>query len=152
MGRLYSVPFENVSITAAAQDVWVLSAAATKLVVLHAFSLTSAYTTDERVRLRMLRRSGAGSGGTSVSGASIAPNDQGNAISAASTLSYTVTTPGTAGLVLNSWQWSQQGELLYLPTPEMRPIISVSGFLALNLVAGPAATRTWSGFVTFEEI
>lgn len=149
MGRLYSVPFENVTVTAAAQDVWAITTAATKQLILHAFSLTSAYTTDERVRLRLLRRTTAGTGG--VAGTVVAL-DQGNAIAAASSMSYTVTTPGTAGAILYGWQWSQQGELLYLPTPEMRPVVSVSSYLALNLVAAPGASRTWSGSVTFEEI
>ena len=62
-----------------------------------------------------------------------------------------VTTPGTIGDIIKGWQWSQQGELLYLPTPEMREVLSVSSFLCLHLQTAVGGTRTWSGWICWEE-
>ncbi len=149
-GRIYTVPLDAISVTTDAdQDIWEIATASTKQAILHGFSLTSSYTTDERVRLRLIRRTASGSGG---SAATILAADQGNAIAAATTVETLNTTPGTGTNILNGWQWSQQGELLYLPTPEMRDVLSVSSFLCLNLQTAVGGTRTWSGWVRFEEI
>lgn len=149
MGRLYTCPIDSVSVTAATQDIWELTAPATKILVLHAFSLTSSYQTDERARLTLLRRSTAGSGGSAATEVAL---DPGNAVAATGALVTLATTPGTAGAILHGWRWSQQGELLYLPTPEMRPVVEASGRLALYLGAALGGTRTWSGYVTWEEL
>lgn len=149
-GRLYTVPLDNISVTNDAdQDIWELSNSSAKQVILHGFSLTSAYTTDERARLRLVRRTTSGSGGGS---GTVLAVDQGNAIASAVTVETLNTTPGSTSNILKAWQWSQQGELLYLPTPDMRPVLSVSSFLCLNLQVALGGTRTWSGWVTWEEI
>lgn len=149
-GRIYTFPLDAISVTTDAdQDVWELGTASTKQAILHGFSLTSTQTTDERVRLRLIRRTATGSGGAS---ATIVATDQGNAVAAASTAKTLQTTPGTGSTILNGWQWSQQGELLYLPTPELRDVLSVSSFLCLNIQSAVGGTRTWSGWVRFEEI
>lgn len=149
MARLYFVPLDAISVTTDAdQDIWELTAGSGKIVVLHAFSLTSAQTTDERVRLRLMRRTAAGTGGSALTEV---PLDAGNAVGATAAVVALATTPGTAGDILKGWQWSQQGELLYLPTPEMRPIVAASGRIALNLQSAVGGTRTWSGYVTWSE-
>lgn len=148
-GRLYTVPLDNISVTNDAdQDIWELSNTSAKQVILHGFSLTSAYTTDERARLRLIRRTATGSGGGT---GTVVAVDQGNAIASIVTVETLNTTPGTGSTILKGWQWSQQGELLYLPTPEMRPVLSVSSFLCLNLQVALGGTRTWSGWVVWEE-
>ena len=158
-GRVYTVPLDAISVTNSNdQDIFLLATASTKVAVLHAISLTSSYTTDERVRLQLLRRTTAGSGGT---GGTVTALDAGNAIAAASSVTYLRTTPGTAGAYLAGWQWSQQGEFLYLPTPEDRPLVAVSSWLALHLDAAcysvidctdPAvhAFEVWSNQAAFE--
>jgi hypothetical protein len=149
-GRLYTVPLDNLSVTNDAdQDIWELSNTSAKQVILHGFSLTSAYTTDERARLRLVRRTTTGSGGGS---GTVLALDQGNAIASVVTVETLNTTPGSTSNILKAWQWSQQGELLYLPTPDMRPVLSVSSFLCLNLQVALGGTRTWSGWVTWEEL
>ena len=148
-GRMYTLPLDAISVTNDAdQDIWELSNSSAKQVILHGFSLTSSYTTDERARLRLVRRTASGSGG---SAGTILAADQGNAIASIVTAEVLNTTPGTTTNILKGWQWSQQGELLYLPTPEMREVISVSSFLCLNLQVALGGTRTWSGWVTWEE-
>lgn len=148
-GRIYSVPLDAISVTTDAdQDIFGIGSNSAKQVILHGFSLSSSYTTDERARLRLIRRTAVGSGGSAAT--SIAA-DQGNAIAATATVRTLDTTPGTGASILNGWQWSQQGELLYLPTPELRDVISVSSFLCLNLQVALVGTRTWSGWVRWEE-
>lgn len=146
---VYYVPLDALSVTTDAdQDIFEIVAASSKRVILHGFSLTSSYTTDERVRLRLMQRGSTGSGG---SGATEVASDDGNDTAATAAVNTLVTTPGTAGDILAAYQWSQQGELLYLPTPEMRPVVAKSGRIALNLQTALGGTRTWSGWVCWEE-
>jgi hypothetical protein len=146
---VYYVPLDALSVTTDAdQDLFEIVAAATKRVILHGFSLTSTYTTDERIRLRLLQRTTTGSGG---SAATEVAADDGNDTAATAAVATLVTTPGTAGDILAGFQWSQQGELLFLPTPEMRPVVAKSSRIALNINSAVAGTRTWSGWVCWEE-
>jgi len=148
---VYYVPLDAISVTTDTdQDIFEIVAAASKRVILHGFSLTSAYTTDERVRLRLMQRTTTGTGG---SGLTEVAADDGNDTAATAAVSSLVTTPGTAGDILAGFQWSQQGELLFLPTPEMRPVVAKSARIALNVnTTGVASTRVWSGWVCWEEM
>lgn len=146
-GRFYSATFANVDISAIC-DIWQLATGSGKGAQLHEFRLTSGYQTDERLQLRLLRRT---SGDTAVDDLVECQLDAGNAIAASVAASGRNTTRGTAGNVIDAWLWSQQGELIYLPTPELRPAIPVSSWLALELVAAPAGTRKMSGSVKWEE-
>jgi hypothetical protein len=149
-GRIYVVPFDALTVTNDAdQDIFEFVNASSSIVYLHGFSLSSSTTTDERVRLRLVRRSTTGSGG---SASTEVPLEDGNTMAAACAVSTLVTAPGTIGDILKGWQWSQQGELLYLPTPELRPSVSVSARLGLNLQTAVASSRTWSGWVAWEEL
>ena len=148
--RIYFAPLDALSVTNDAdQDIFELGTSSGKQAILHGFSLTSSYTTDERARLRLIRRTATGSGGSAVTEVG---GDQGNGVSNTVTALTLQTTPGTGSTILKGWQWSQQGELLYLPTPEMRPVMSVSSFLALNLQTALGGTRTWSGWVAWSAI
>lgn len=151
IGRVYKIPLASLTVTNDAdQDIWEMVPGSVRDVVLHGFSLTSSLTTDERVALRLLRRSTTGTGGT---GATEVPTHPGNTNTADCALNTLVTAPGTIGSILMGWQWSQQGELLYLPTPEMREVAVKSGDrLCLHLGTAVAASRTWSGWVCWEEI
>lgn len=149
-GRIYTAPLDAVSVTTDAdQDIFGIGSSSSKQVILHGFSLTASYTTDERIRLRLVRRTAVGSGGSAAT--SVAA-DQGNSVAATATVRVLDTTPGTGSTILNGWQWGQQGELLYLPTPELRDIMSVSSFLCLNVQSATGGTRTWSGWVRWEEV
>ena len=149
MGRIYAQPLENLQVTTDAdQDIFEMVAGSAKPVTLHGFSLTSATTTDERVRLRLVRRSTTGSGG---SAGTEVPIDDDDTTTIATALSTLVTTPGTIGDIIKCWRWSQQGELLYLPTPEMRPVLTAGARLSLNLQTAVASTRSWDGWVVWEE-
>lgn len=149
-GRIYTIPLEALSVTTDAdQDIWELVAPSSATCILHGFSLTSSTTTDERVKLRLVRRSTTGSGGA---GATEVPTEDGNTMTAGAALSTLVTTPGTIGDILRVWRWSQQGELLWLPTPKLQDTITPGGRLCLNLGTAVGSTRTWDGWVSWEEI
>jgi len=151
IGRVYKIPFDSIAVTTDAdQDIFEMVPGSVRDVVLHGFSLTSDYTTDERCRLRLLRRSTTGSGGAA---ATEVPGHPGNTNTADCAINQLVTTPGTIGAILLGWRWSQQGELLYLPTPEIREVAVKSGDrLCLNLQSALGGTRNWSGWVAWEEI
>lgn len=151
IGRIYKTPIDAISVTTDAdQDIFEMVPGTVRDIVLHGFELTSAYTTDERARLRLLRRSTTGSGGSAAVENEAHP---GNTNVADCAVNLLVTTPGTAGEILECWQWSQQGSLLYLPTPELRNVAIKSGErLCLNLQTALGGTRTWSGWIAWEEI
>lgn len=149
-GRIYSVPFENLSVTNDSdQDIFEIVNGSTSALVLLGFELYSATTSDERVRLRLVRRSTTGSGGT---GATEVALDGGNTVAAGAAVSHLVTTPGTVGAILKAWYWSQLSPLIYLPTPEEQVIVSPSGRVCLNLLTAVGSTRNWSGFVKWAEV
>lgn len=146
---VYTVPFDNLSVTTSSdQNIWQIAAPSTRIVRLLHFELYSATTTDERVRLRLMRYTTAGSGGTG------ATEVLAGATSAAvgATVTQLVTTPGTDSDVLLAWYWSQLSPLVYLPTPEAQIEIAPSGIVGLHLETAVASTRNWSGFLVWNEI
>lgn len=149
MGLLYSAPFENITVTDAAQDIVFLATSSSVPIILHSIRVSAGVTTDVRARVQLIRRTTAGSGGTGIT-----PSEYNgrNTVSAATTATYARTTPGTAGDVLQAEQWSLLVPLDWTWTPETRPHVPVSGFIGLNLAAGTGASRTVSGYVLFEEI
>lgn len=146
---VYLVPFDNLSVTNDAdQDIFELTAPSDAAVKLIGFELYSATTSDERVRLRLVRRSTAGSGGA---GAVEVPANGTSAALGAAVVQLN-TTPGTVGDILLSWYWSQLSPLTYAPIPESMIIVPPSGRIALNLETAVASTRNWSGWLKFAEL
>lgn len=149
MPRIYTVPFDNLTVTNDSdQDILELVGASGYPFALLAFELYSSITTDERVRLRLVRRSTTGSGG---SGATEVRMDGGNTVSPQTAVSTLVTTPGTIGDILHAWYWSQLAPLIYRPTPQEIIEVPSGGRLGLNLATAVASSRAWSGFVTWAE-
>ena len=149
MGLLYSAAFENVALTDAAQDILVLATSAGVPIVVHEIILSTDVTTDVRARIQILRRTTAGSGGSGITPRALAER---NSVAAATTVTNMRTTPGTAGNVLDGDRWSLLVPFQRLYTPETRISVTVSGFVAVNLVAGTGASRNLSGKVVFEEM
>lgn len=149
MGLLYTAPFENVSITDAAQDIVFLATSSSVPILIHAVRITAGVTTDVRARIQIIRRTTAGSGGTGITPSELFGR---NTVSAATTATYARTTVGTGGDVIHAEQWSLLVPFDYTPTPEMRIHVPVSGFIGVNLAAGTGASRTMSGSITFEEL
>jgi len=148
--RVYTAPIDFVSFGGTSdRSLWELKAPADRQIIFHAFSVTSAQgaVAPEVARLVLARYSTDGTG-TAVT--EVKTNGD-NSLAPEGTLIHSVT-PGTPGDVLKAWLWSQQGELLYLPTPEIREVIPAGGRLALNLVTALAAARNWSGWISWEEV
>jgi hypothetical protein len=149
-GRGYSVPFVNLTLTNDAdQDIFEIVNGSTSALILLGFELYSATTSDERLNLRLLRRSTTGSGGT---GAVEVATDGGNTVAASAAVNQLVTTPGTAGAVLRGFFWSQLSPLIYLPTPEQQIIVSPGGRIALHLQTAVASSRNISGSLDWMEV
>lgn len=149
MGIVVYCPLAELSVTTDSdQDVWELTAAATKKCRLMYAELWSAETAAESCELRLIRRTTAGSGGAS---ATPVKADQGDgAITAA--LDTLHTTPGTGGDILAGSRWEQLGPWRFAPIPSAMPIIGLSGAIALNLNSALGSTRTWGGYVVWEEL
>lgn len=149
MGRIIRQAIDNVSVTTDAdQDVWELTAGANNKLVLHEFVMYSAATTAEALRLRLIRRTGAGTGGTAAT--EVRNDEDDGAITAA--VATLVTTPGTPGDILEGYQWEQLGPLQRLWTPETRPVVQEGGRLGLNLSTALGSATNWSGLLIWEEI
>lgn len=102
-GLSYSVNFENVTVSAAVQDIWEGLTGGTTAITLHRIGMSWQRTTQENVRYQLLLRSTAGSGGSSVTARALQGK---NTTASGVTWNRTVTTPGTAGNVLDSWDWN----------------------------------------------
>lgn len=147
--RVFTAPLDAISVTTDAdQDIIEMVGAAGYPFRLLAIELSSSLLTDERVRLRLVRRSTTGSGGTALT--EIKNDGGGGTIQTA--VSTLVTTPGTIGDIGPCWQWSQLAPFVYRPTPEEQFEMVSAGRIALNLQSAVASTRTWSGFVTWAEM
>jgi hypothetical protein len=154
-GLIYTASFENVSITAAAQDIWELVAAAGVSVVVHWWKLTlqptitSGVAQDERMRLQIVERSTTGTGGSAVTPAGANPR---LTTAAATTCTRTVTTPGTIGEVY----WADRVSIIVpwelIWTPDTRKPIQGGGRLCLNLAASLSGAFNASSTVCFEEV
>lgn len=148
MGLLYVAAFDAVSMTDAAQDIIFLQAGSAVPITVHEILVTSAVTTDVRARLAIVRRSTAGSTGTTITPRALFER---NSVSALTTATSLRTTVGTVGNVLDNDEWSMLVPFQRLYTPETRIVVAAAGFLGLNLVAGTGAARTISGKIVFEE-
>lgn len=148
MGRMYTASFNAVVVTAA-QDLFELNAPAAACVVLHAVYINQSSDTDsEQLRFTLQRAGGSGSGGSVPTANPLQAGDQafGGTVEANNTTRATTLTllHTESQNVLNGWVW--------LPTPEMRIVLSPSGRLIVGLEAAPADALTMSGTVYFEVV
>lgn len=150
MGRMVSAPIVNESFGtgSANDDVFFILAGANNKFRIHEFEIHSNRITAEAVRLRLLRRTTTGTGGTAATEVLLDEDD--GAITAAMT--NNVTAPGTAGAVLREWYWEQLGPLVFMPSPALQPIVDAGGRIALELMTALGATQSWSGTVVWEEL
>jgi len=144
----YSASFENISVSAA-QDLLEISAGSGVPLTINRVEVSWDGTTQEVCRLRLIRRSDAGSGGSAVTARAL--NGR-NTVASAAAIQRNVTTPGTAGDVL----WTTQQNLV-VPVDELfgldqlRIVVPAGARLGLNLVNAPAAARNCSVTVFYSE-
>lgn len=147
-GRMYTAVFRSVSVSAI-QDLFELVAAAGVPIVVHEILLTCRGGNDERLNIMIHRASTSGSGGSTVTPRALNP-----AISAAAntTVEANNTTQGTDGNIVDSFEWDLRmpGQRLYTPATQIG--VPGGGRLCISLETAPAAARTMTGMVSFEEM
>lgn len=154
-GLVYTVAFDNVSITNAAQDIIELVAASGVPILIHSYKLTvvptitSGVAQDVRAQLRTLVRSTTGSGGSAITPRAANPR---NTVAAAGTYTRTVTTPGTAGNVFSAEQPSIIVPYERIFTPDQRILVPGGTRWCLNLEAGLGSALNASFEMYVEEV
>jgi hypothetical protein len=144
---MYTASFTAVAVTAA-QDLFEINAPADACVVIHAIFITQHSDTDtEQLRFSIQRATASGSGGSTFTPSPTHLGDPafGGTVEINNTSRATTLTMlhNEAQNVLNGWTW--------LPTPEMRIVLSPSGRVIVGLEAAPADSLTMNGTVYIEE-
>ena len=151
MGRMYSVVFEEVAVTAV-QDLFEINAPSDSALHLHSIVITQSSDAgdaeDEQLSILIHRGSTSGSGGTAPTAA---PLSLGNT-AFGGTVEVNNTTQRTEGTKLYAEAFNVRAGLQYRPTPEERITISPSDRLIIELQTAPADSLTMSGTAIFEEI
>jgi hypothetical protein len=149
MGRMLTLPIRNINILAgdASFDILQIGTGSGVRGVLHMLSLTSAAAAEQFLDLSLVRRSSAGTGTDLTE----FQDDQGNSRTPAIVGIAMVAAPGTLVSSGAAWQWSMRNELLYIPTPECREVISESSWLCLHCATSITGTIPVSGFAKIEE-
>lgn len=157
MGRLYSVPFANVSVSVA-QDLFEVLAASGKPFYLHEIVVgqSSDYGDAEAEGLPILIKKAtgsytSGSGGStptavkhSTNDAAAGPTPECNNTSQAAAGSGALTT-------IRADAFNAQGGFQYMPTPEQR-VLFLPGEAVVVSIGAPADALTMSGTLVFEEL
>jgi len=150
-GAMYTASFEKVAVTAA-QDLFQILVPADAVVILHACYVSQdteeADAQAEMLHILIHRGSTNGSGGSTPTPT---PMNLGG-VAAGTVVEVNNTTQGTEGTFIHSEAWNVQAGFVYLPTPEMRPIISPSDLFHIELQDAPADSITMSGSIYFEEL
>jgi hypothetical protein len=145
---MYSAVFEEVSVSAV-QDLFEINAPSDAVVVVHGFEISQSSDTDsEMLNLLVHRATTSGSGGSTPTPR---PMEAGDA-AFGGTVEANNTTQGTEGNHIHSAAFNVLNGYIWMPTPEMRPVISPSGRLVIELQTAPGDALTMSGVVYFEEI
>lgn len=154
MGRMYTVQFTGVAVTAQ-QDFFEIVAGAAAGVIIHEIGLSQSTEVGDTMEegLSILLKSGSttsGSGGTAPTPVVL---DFGEAAATATT-EVNNTTKATVGTIVThyAWNWNIRMPFQYIWTPESRPCLRVSRRMTVELATTPADSITVSGYLVFEEI
>lgn len=147
-GRMYTAVFRGVSVSAV-QDLFEIVAAAGVPVIIHEILLSCRGGNDERLNIMIHRASTSGSGGAT---ATPRADNPGVTTAPSSVVEINNTTQGTDGDIVGTFEWDlrMHGQRLYTPAPQK--LIPGGGRLCVSLETAPAAARTMSGEISFEEI
>jgi hypothetical protein len=155
MGRVYSIQFENVAVTAA-QDFFEVSPADDKPVKLLGLFLSQSSeigdAQEEMMRIQVIR--GYTSSGSGGSAGTAVPVDRNAAAAglACEVNNTTVANTGTA-VVIHSESFNERTGLAMWWTPETAPITSQGDTtIVVRLMAAPADSVTMNGTLYVEEL
>lgn len=157
-GRMYTVQFNNLAISAL-QDLFEVLSATDSVTIVHGFSLFQTSdvgdAAEEILRLETVRGIGtvtSGLGGTTPTAQPIDDGDTafGGTVEANNT---TRMAAGTGSLeTLEMFGWNVRIPLTHFWTPETRPVITPGNRWTLSLPAAPTDAITTSGMLWLEEI
>lgn len=154
MGRLYTVQFTNVAITAA-QDLINITATANMALAVHSIELgqktLTAWEAKEVTFKRFPATVTAGSGGTAPTPQKINNGDPAATFTARVNDTTNMTTNATA-VTIWARTWEFLNGFFWMPAPEERPILAPSQGMALALGTAPSASMTCSGYMLVEEL
>lgn len=155
MGRIYTVEFENVAVTAA-QDLFEIAPADDKPVALHAVYLSQFSdvqdANEEILRIKVIRgHATSGSGGSAPTPAPLHPIDTAAGFSA-EVNNTTIASAGTP-IDIHSDSFNIRVGLGLILTPEMRWVCTqVQGLIVVRLMAAPGDELSMSGTLYVEEL
>lgn len=148
MGRMYSVTFEEVAVSAV-QDLFEINAASDSAVIVHGIEISQSSDTDsEQLNVLIHRGSTSGSGGSTPTPAPLEIGDS----AFGGTCEANNTSQSTEGTILHSAAFNVLNGWVWWPTPECRPVISPSGRLIVELQTAPGDELTMSGTIYIEEV
>ncbi len=153
-GRLYTVQFSAVAITAA-QDLFEINVASTKVVRIHELHLSQTSDTgdaaEEILLIKMI--SGYTSSGTGGSAPTAVPLSLGDAAYAGTVEVNNSTTQASGGTAVTHcvWGWNVRLPLDVIFTPETRKVLAPSARLVVTCPA-PADSLTTNGYMVIEEL
>lgn len=154
MGRIYTATFADVAVTAQ-QDLFELVAPSDAIVLIHQLEISQLSdvgdSQEEMLSIRL--KSGSttsGSGGSTVTPVPVSVGDP----AFGGTCEANNTTKASLGTIVThyAWAWNIRMDFNKLWVPELRPILSPSRRLTVELATTPADSLTMSGVLTFEEV
>lgn len=153
-GRMYSVNFSDVAVSAA-QDLINITATANMAFKVHRIELGQRSLTAWEAKPVQLRRNPAtltaGAGGTVVTPRPLTNGDAAATVTARANDTTSQTTSGTQAILL-ARDWEFLNGFLVVYTPDERPVIAPSQGLALTLTTAPSGSMTCSGSIIIEEL
>jgi hypothetical protein len=152
---MYAATFAGVAVTAQ-QDFFEVTAPSDAIVVIHSVEITQSTDVGDAAAegLSILHKRGATATGTGGSQA-VTPAPLEFGFAAAGGVTDTNNTAKASGgtiVTLHASNWIIQQPYLWLPTPEMRHVLSPSQRYTVELATTPADSITVSGTLVFEEI
>jgi hypothetical protein len=153
MGRVYEIPFNNISVSAVQDLISIQSTSGMAFKVLEVVLGQITVTTVESLQLTFKRFSGAYTIGSV--GASVTPAKH-NFGDAAATVTArrndTTQTTGGTSVTVRADIYNEVNGYQYLAIPDKEIIIAPSQAFVVSLDSAPALARTMSGSVTIEEL
>jgi len=154
MGRIYTVSFDGVAVTAV-QDLFEIVAPADSIVLIHELQLSqeTEIADAQEEMLNLVLKSGqttSGSGGTAPTAIPRLFADA----AAGTTAEVNNTTEASTGTIVTHqvWNWNVRIPFVNIWTPETRPVLSPSRRATIEMTTTPADSITMGGTLVIEEI
>lgn len=155
MGRFYTVTFDNVALTTAA-DLFEITPADDRPVILHALHLSQSTetgdTAEEMLRINIIR--GHTTGGSGGSSATPVPANPGDAAASftAETSNTTIASAGTTVTVFSE-AFNVRSGMVQVWLPGFQPVVTQANTtLVVRLSSTPADSISFSGTLFLEEL